>query len=154
MRRTVRIATNSWLLSAVIAVYWVLCWVPASFWFDSQGQIVTDADFGGTPTVSEERTIRRSFDGAYTADVRDAVSQLPVPGCSGFDDRHYLGGLSGVRSMSLVEWVDDRPGCATLRPGSYFLYTCRTVLRPLWGLVPAKTQCWQSNLFIIREGKK
>ena len=124
--------------------------LPARVWFDSHSIAISDAVQGSAPTVVEDRTIRFSFFGEYIATTREALTNKVASGCAGSGRVRYRGGLSGVYTMSLVEWTDGKEGSARLEPGAYYTETCRTVLYPLWGILPRKTTCATSNIFTVR----
>jgi len=149
MRRISRAINRWWVFWPALLLYVGLWLLPASIWFSSAGQLVSDARPGAAPVVVEDRTIRISFVGDYSTSTREVDSNEIAAGCTASAQVRYRGGLSGVRSMTLVDWTDGKPGCGRLPPGTYYTETCRTVLRPLWGLLPAKEECWVSNLFRI-----
>ena len=118
--------------------------------FDSHSIAISDAVQGSAPTVVEDRTIRFSFFGEYIATTREALTNKVASGCAGSGRVRYRGGLSGVQTMSLVDWTDGKVACASLAPGTYYTETCRTLLYPLWGILPAKTTCATSNILTVR----
>lgn len=147
VRRTIN---RWWVFWPALWFYLVLWAMPARVWFDSHSIAVSDAIAGAAPTVVEDRTIRFSFLGEYTATTRDVLTNEVSGGCAGSGRVRYRGWLSGVQTMSLVEWTDGNAACAALAPGAYYTETCRTVLYPLWGILPAKTTCATSNIFTVR----
>ena len=147
VRRTV---DRWWVFWPALGLYIVLWALPARLWFDSHSIAISDAVQGSAPTVVEDRTIRFSFFGEYIATTREALTNKVASGCAGSGRVRYRGGLSGVQTMSLVEWTDGKVACASLAPGTYYTETCRTVLYPLWGILPRKTTCATSNIFTVR----
>ena len=151
MMAVVRRTLNRWwVFWPTLGLYIALWALPARLWFDSRSIAISDAIAGAAPTVVEDRTIRFSFLGEYTATTRDVLTNEVSGGCTGSERLRYRGGLSGVHTMSLVEWTDGKEGCARLEPGSYYTETCRTVLYPMWGILPRKTTCATSNIFTMR----
>ena len=142
-----------WVFWPALGLYLVLWAMPSRVWFDSHSIAVSDAIAGAAPTVVEDRTIRFSFLGEYTATTRDVLTNEVSGGCAGSGRVRYRGGLSGVQTMSLVDWTDGKVACASLAPGTYYTETCRTVLYPLWGILPRKTTCATSNIFTVRESE-
>lgn len=139
-----------WVFYPLLGLYLVLWALPASVWFDSRSINVSDATEGAAPTVVEDRAIRFSFLGEYATTTRNVLTNEVAGGCTGADRLRYRGGLDGVQTRSLVEWTDGKEGCASLAPGTYYTETCRTVLYPLWGILPRKTTCATSNIFTVR----
>lgn len=139
-----------WIIMLPIFLVYTLFWsLPFSFWFQSNSILVSDAPFGSIPSIIEDRIIKRSFYGSYSATTRRMDDNSIVCSVSGFV--MYRGGLDQPRQTDLLEWSNYRLPCAFLRPGTYYLETCRTVIRPAGELlpVPEKTQCWYSNPFRI-----
>ena len=159
MKRVTRTISRWWFFYPVLLVYGALGISPASFWFTSRSIEVSDAIVGSAPTVVEDRSIFFSFYGGYSAKVRDAVTGKIMPRCVGSADFPYRGGLDGLRTMTLVEWVDNQHGCALLPVGQYVLNTCRLIYTPLFfnitlpAILPPKTSCRLSNIFTITEGE-
>lgn len=150
MRAAIRTANRWWVFSPAVAIYVGLWALPANFWFESRSLKVADAYAGEAPIVVEDRAVRWSFHGSYSVATRYAeVPQEIVGGCAGDGKVAYRGGLDGVKSYDLVEFTDGKEACRHLPPGTYFTEVCRTVERPLWGILPAKTTCRTSNVFKI-----
>ena len=147
VRRTIN---RWWVFYPLLGLYLVLWALPASVWFDSRSINVSDATEGAAPTVVEDRAIRFSFLGEYATTTRNVLTNEVAGGCTGADRLRYRGGLDGVQTRSLVEWTDGKVACASLAPGTYYTETCRTVLYPLWGILPRKTTCATSNIFTVR----
>jgi hypothetical protein len=139
-----------WIFWPVVALYVALWSLPASVWFDSRSIQVSDSVVGEAPLVAEDRAVRWSFTGEYSATTRNAMTGEVARGCSGSEVLRYRGGLEGVDTMNLVDWTAGKTACSHLAPGRYYTETCRTVLYPLWGILPAKTRCWTSNIFTVR----
>lgn len=152
MRAVLRTASRWWVLGPVLAVYTAAWLAPASLWFDSRSITVSNTVAGQAAAVTEDRTIRWSFYGEYSAEVRKVGDDAMI--CSGSGLVHYRGGQDGFRTSDLVEWTDGNPACARIAPGAYYLDTCRTVLHPLLGIIPAKTACWRSEPFTVQEPPK
>lgn len=151
MMAVVRRTLNRWwVFWPALGLHLAMGALPARVWFDSHSIAVSDATVGSAPTVVEDRTIRFSFLGEYTATTRDVLTNEVSGGCAGSGRVRYRGGLSGVKTMSLVDWTDGKVACASLAPGTYYTETCRTVLYPLWGILPRKTTCATSNIFTVR----
>lgn len=151
MRMAVKSMNSWWVFWPALLIYVAMAALPASVWFRTESVHVSSVAFGTAPVVVENRTIRFGFVGRYSTTTRNAVTNLTANGCTGSEDIKYRGGLSGARTMSLVEWTAGKEGCARLPVGTYYTETCRTVLYPLLGLVPAKTQCSTSNIFEVTE---
>lgn len=135
---------------AAFVLTYLTCWLsPVTLWFESRSIEVASAGPGEMPVVIEDRSIRWSFYGQYTVAVRRAATQSVAGGCSGGGYVHYQAGLDGVQSYTLAEYADGNPGCGKLGEGSYFVEVCRTVLRPMLGILPPKSRCWYSNIFEI-----
>ena len=149
-RRAFRFLDHWWVLSPIVAIYVVLWALPASVWFNSRSVTISDAPLGAAPLVLEDRQIRFSFYGHYLTTTRNARTHDATP-CKAESDFPYRGGLDGQRTMSLTEWSDGEIACAMLPPDSYYTQTCRTVLYPLWGILPAKTTCNTSNIFKVTQ---
>ena len=147
VRRTIN---RWWVFFPLLGLYLVLWALPASVWFDSRSINVSDATEGAAPTVVENRAILFSFLGEYATTTRNVLTNEVAGGCTGADRLRYRGGLDGVQTRSLVEWTDGKVACASLAPGTYYTETCRTVLYPLWGILPRKTTCATSNIFTVR----
>lgn len=146
----VRTANRWWVFLPVAMTYVALWAAPASFWFEGRSIKVSDAVAGGVPVVVEDRAIHWSFIGSYSASVRFAeVPQEIAFGCTGSEEIHYKGGLSGPKSYDLDEYAGGKPACRNLPPGNYFVEACRTVKYPLFGVLPAKSTCRTSNIFRI-----
>jgi hypothetical protein len=150
MMRVVRTASRWWLLGPALAIYTAAWLAPATLWFDSRSITVSDTVVGQVPVVTEDRAIRWSFYGEFFAAVR-RVGDDGATACSGSGVRRYIGGQDGFRATNLIDWADNNPSCAWIPAGTYYLDTCRTVLRPLLGIIPAKTACWRSGPFTVRE---
>lgn len=150
MRKAIRAANRWWVFLPIFLTYFGLWAMPASFWFDSRSLKVADAIVGEAPVVVEDRHIRWSFLGSYSTATRFAeVPQEIAYGCHGDGEIPYRGGLDGPRSYDLVEFTDGKEACRKLPPGAYFVEVCRTVERPLWGILPQKSKCWTSNVFKV-----
>lgn len=139
-----------WFFVPVVLVYVGLWALPADLWFHSRAMTVSNSKFGDTPTVLEDRTIRFSFYGRYKTITRNAKTH-DTTSCMAEADFPYIGGLDGVRTITLTAWTNDDLDCSNLPPGDYYTQTCRTVLYPVWGLIPPKTMCITSNVFTISE---
>lgn len=151
MKRRAKAICKWALIVPLIVSYLVLWALPASWWFESRSLQVSDAVVGELPIVIEDRHIHWSFIGKYTASVRSAVDpQVIMPGCHGSGEIPYKGGLDGRKSYDLSDFIDNAPGCARLPEGAYYVEVCRTVLYPLWGILPSKTTCVTSNVFNVR----
>lgn len=153
MMRLLRTASRGWILGPALAVYTAAWLAPATLWFQSRAITVSDSVVGQVATVTEDRSIRWSFYGEFTASVR-RVSDDVATACSGSGSRHYIGGQDGYRTSDLIDWADNNPACAWIPPGTYYLDTCWTVLHPLLGIIPAKTACWRTEPFVIKEAPK
>lgn len=139
-----------WVFWPALGLYLAMGALPARVWFDSHSIAVSDATVGSAPTVVEDRTIRFSFLGEYETTTRNVLTNEVAGGCTGADRLRYRGGLDGVQTRSLVEWTDGAADCARLGAGQYYTETCRTVLYPLFGILPPKTVCVTSNIFTVR----
>lgn len=150
MTRHAKIAWKWGVAIPLFLIYVALAFAPAWIWFDSRSIKVSDTVSGRAATVVEDRYIRFSFFGSFTANVRHAAGPQEVAGrCYGTFDFPYRGGLIGRKSYNLVEFVGS-PSCRRLAPGPYYVEVCRTVKRPIWGILPPKTSCWTSNVFTVR----
>jgi hypothetical protein len=142
------------LLLWVVGLFWAsLLVVPASFWFDPHTLYVPDAVAGEDFELIYTGDVNRDFNGYYSVLIRSA-EDLSTP--NGGEMR------SGTRPYS-PEAVTSRPNPITmswwaheidvenLEPGYYLLNTCWTIVNPLFGLVPNKTVCIESNVFHLRE---
>ena len=147
VRRTIN---RWWVFFPLLGLYLVLWALPASVWFDSRSINVSDATEGAAPTVVENRAILFSFLGEYATTTRNVLTNEVAGGCTGADRLRYRAGLDGVQTRSLVEWTDGAADCARLGAGQYYTETCRTVLYPLFGILPPKTVCVTSNIFTVR----
>lgn len=139
-----------WLVLPVAIVLYTAAWlVPATWWYQPISVVISDVRVGQDPTVSIKRSIKRGFDGQYTVSIWRDPSDGHVA-CSGSDSLRYRGGLFAPHESPLTQWAND-DWCAKLPPGNYYAEGCWTVLRPFYGIVPAKTVCVMSNLFTVRE---
>lgn len=153
MMRILRTASRGWILGPALAVYTAAWLAPATLWFDSRSITVSDTVVGQVPVVTEDRTIRWNFHGAYSVATWRVSDDAPAD-CAGSSLFNYKGGLDGYRTLDLVSMADNNPRCGRLPPGTYYLDVCRTVLRPLIGIIPSKTACWRSEPFIVTEVPK
>lgn len=151
--RILRTASRWWILGPALVVYTAAWLAPATLWFDSRAITVSDSVVGRAATVTEDRMIRWTFYGEFTAAVR-RVDDDVATACNGSGQRRYIGGQDGFRTSDLIDWTDNNPACAWIPPGTYYLDTCRTVLRAAGGIIPAKTACWRSEPFTIKEAPK
>lgn len=149
-RRVFRALDHWWVFLPLVVVYVGLWAMPASVWFDSRSIAISDAKVGEAPIVLEDRRIRFSFYGRYKTVTKDATTHFDTR-CEAEADFPYRGGLDGTRSMSLVDWTNEDDDCASIPPGTYYTETCRTVLYPMWGILPSKKTCSTSNIFRIGE---
>lgn len=137
-----------WVLLPLAIVFYTVAWLaPARHWYEPGSIQIADAQLGGDPVVSINRTIRRSFDGRYTVSIWKDPPDGHVA-CAGSDTLRYRGGLYEPHEAPLTQWADDE-WCARLPEGRYYAEACWTVLRPFWGIVPDKTICTTSNMFSI-----
>jgi hypothetical protein len=148
--RVLRTASRWWILGPALVVYTAAWLAPATLWFESRSITVRDSVVGQAATVTEDRKICCDFYGEFAATVR-RVDDDVATACSGSGQRRYIGGQDGFRVTNLIDWADNNPSCAWIPAGTYYLDTCRTVLRPLLGIIPAKTACWRSGPFTVRE---
>jgi len=56
--------------------------------------------------------------------------------------------------IDLVWWTGGDTRCWPRTPGVYVMETCWTIVAPLWGLLPKKIVCRESNPFTVFEGAK
>lgn len=154
MRSAIRAANKWWVFLPVLLTYIGLWVLPPSFWFESRSLKVADAYVGEAPIVVEDRAIHWSFVGRYFTSTRFAENPQEIAfGCTGDGTIYYRGGLDGLKSYSLDEYTDSKDACRKLPVGTYFTEVCRTVERPLWGILPPKTTCRTSNVFKVEARK-
>jgi hypothetical protein len=94
-----------WIFWPVVALYVALWSLPASVWFDSRSIQVSDSVVGEAPLVAEDRAVRWSFTGEYSATTRNAMTGEVARGCSGSEVLRYRGGqdrLQPSRAGSLL----------------------------------------------------
>lgn len=147
-------AVNKWWVFWPIFLTYVGLWaMPGEMWFKTRSLNVGNAVSGDSPIVIEDREIRWSFKGRYSTETRDAKTNDIAGGCQGSGDVSYKGGLSGPKTYNLVDHTDGKTACRFLTPGAYYTEVCRTILRPLYGILPAKTSCATSNIFTVEAPK-
>ena len=152
MRAAIRIANRWWVFLPVFLTYVGLWALPATFWFESRSLNVADSYVGEAPIVIEDRAVHFSFVGHYFTSTRFAENPQEIAfGCTGDSTIHYRGGLDGLKSYDLAEYTDGKEACRRLLPGTYFTEVCRTVERPLFGILPPKTACSTSNVFRVED---
>lgn len=151
--RLSRKAVFWWFILPISIVLYTAAWLtPPSWWYQPLGIRIDDTTVGNDPVVSINRAIHRDFDGQYSVSVWRDPSDGHVA-CAGSDTLHYRGGLYKPHQAPLTQWADD-PWCARLPPGHYYAEACWTILRPFWGIIPAKTTCRMSNIFEVTENGK
>lgn len=153
IRTSVRIANSTIVFWLLLLPFLIVTFLPGSWWFESRSVTISDADFGTSPVVLEDRAVHIPFYGSYDVVTYNAATNLPTA-CRGKETLRYGNRLDGTRSMSLVEWSADNPACSLLAPGAYYTRVCRTIPEPvpsLHWLVGAKESCNVSNIFRVDE---
>ena len=142
-----------------LAAYLAAVLTPATRWYEPTQLIVSSGPDSEIATVTLTRAIHQSFPGEYVVEVRwvESRGKLGDPGyaevgalaCYGGDRVGYKGGLTAPHTSSLRAFAADSPTCTRLPPGTFYATACWTVLRPFFGLVPAKQVCISSDAFRI-----
>lgn len=135
------------IFAPLLALYIILWALPATWWFEPQSLIVAEVEPGQDLQVALTRTVHRTFQGSYTADVRSVDTGLHACGLGGA--HRYRAGLDGTYAISLRTLAGGDTECSTLPAGVFFAEVCWTVDTPAWGIVPPKTTCIRSNPFRV-----
>lgn len=151
MRFTDFLMVPAYLLAILWAVGTYL--IDVDYWLDVERVYVGDAIAGqAAPFIDVERTIKRTFSGRYTVDVRSWPKEASV--CSNASGAlNYRPSAQLPADIDLAWWIGgkrDYRDCSggALSAGQYFVQTCHTVLSP-FGILSDKTSCIDSNVFEI-----
>lgn len=137
-----------WVLLGVWLV--AMAW-PASYWMRVDQIRVLDSFQGEDFELVLVGGPTRRFSGSYQVTVRNSTTLETPSGAEHF---------SGVRPYDpdavvsrpdpiTISWWGADVDYGNLEPGNYIVTTCWTVHGPFFGLVPNKTLCVDSNVFII-----
>lgn len=135
---------------AIVVVAWgATAAVPATwFWYRPGLVLVSDGSLERPPHIDFTRTILRPADIKYSVVIRNLTTGEVAcdPARGPFP---YTPDAELPESIDLEWWSGNDARCWPRESGSYVMSTCWTVVRPVWGIVPPKSTCRESNPFRI-----
>lgn len=133
------------LLWVVVSLWMLVALLPANLWYEPGSLRIDDHGYQENFELLYDGYVEHTFKGSYSVVVRDiSTRQIVHEETSGI----FTYQQDSERPVPLLKdwWA---PQMGHLEPGSYEMETCWTVHNPLWGLVPSKTTCTQSNIFRV-----
>lgn len=128
----IRDRPGAWLaVATVMTAAWLMlvppvlsAVIPGSWWIDVRRMDVSDTVEGVPPTISVDRTVRRSFIGTWQATIRQEVGTGFVPFCRRKSPAAFRYILDGQIGPDLRWWLEipPNPDCPWL-PGRYLVET-------------------------------
>lgn len=138
------------VLVLALAAYLTVILLPLSLWFAPGSLVIASTDYNNQPAlVIYDRQIKRRVFMHYSVVVHRLVPDMVACEAEGgpfwYEPRRELPPTS---EMTLAWLAPGDARCGSLPPGEYVAEACWTAT--VASLLPAKTECIQSNPFTIR----
>lgn len=161
---TLKVIAWSLVLLIVAMVFWIVARTyPISLTHFDPGQVViADSVEGDAPNLTWIYRVKMDFVGSRAGAIHKVSSAGqkggPVVEFTSSQRRYLPNGtwddnlqktIDATREMNLCEWTNDYRGCASLKPGSYFVDTCFWVHWPILNVFPPRHICRRSNVFTV-----
>lgn len=142
-------------LLAVLVILWAGAVVmPLSWLWYAPGEVrISDSTTDAPPVVDFARVIKRPVQIRYQVVIREMHERRVV--CDpGFGPFTYRPDAALPDAPDLIWWTGGDPRCWPRAPGTYIAETCWHSGRLLWGLIPGKSVCRESNPFSVIAGAR